>query len=117
MVCLGRWKSGLALLLLVHLLVHPMVHPVTHLASRAHWASGLVAASTQHSLIREVASDPDDVCSLCRVANAFHTALPAPVQGQVQLLAAARRAETSAAPRTVERLQRIPRAPPSSVAL
>ena len=114
MVCLGRWKSGLALLLLLHLLVHPMVHPVTHLASPAQWAS---AAFTQHSLTRDVASDPDDICSLCRVANAFHTALPAPTQGQVLLQAAAPRAEIAAAPRTVERLQRILRAPPSSVAL
>jgi len=47
MVRLGRWKSGLALLIMLHLLVHPAIH--------VHRTSGLLGTSTSHSLIRDEA--------------------------------------------------------------
>jgi hypothetical protein len=109
MARLGRWKSGLALLIMLHLLVHPAFH--------VHSVSGLLAPSAGHSLIRDEASHPDDVCSLCRVANTLHA--PAPLSATVHLMSqvGSQRAEAVSAPRAVERWQRIPRAPPISVNL
>jgi hypothetical protein len=104
MVRLGRWKSGLALLLFLHLLVHPAIH--------VHRVPELLASPTQHTLIREEASDPDDVCSLCRVANALHAPAPTFAEGPHLLQVGSQSAETPLALRTVERSQRIPRAPP-----
>jgi len=109
MVRLGRWKSGLALLLLLHLLVHPSTH--------VQRFSALASTGLQHNLTRVDAADPDDVCSLCRVANSLHPQLPTLTQEKLLFQAASQRVETSAAPRTVERSQTIPRAPPASIAL
>jgi len=109
MVRRGRWKSGLALLLFLHLLVHPAIH--------VHRIPELLTSATQHSLIREEGSDPDDVCSLCRVANALHGPAQVPALGELLLEVDIPRVETVAAARTVERFQRIPRAPPVSLYL
>jgi hypothetical protein len=109
MVRRGRWKSGLALLLFLHLLVHPAIH--------IHRSPELLTSATHHSLIREEGSDPDDVCSLCRVANALYGPGSAPAQGKILLEVDIQRVETVAAARTVERFQRIPRAPPASLYL
>jgi hypothetical protein len=109
MARLGRLKSGLTLLIMLHLLVHPAFH--------LHSLPGLLTASAGHSLIREEASHPDDVCSLCRVANALHA--PAPLSAAVHLMSqvGSHRAEAVSVPRAVERWQQIPRAPPVSVNL
>ena len=109
MVRLGRWKSGLALLIMLHLLVHPAIHvPRT---------PGLLNASSGHSLVRDEASHPDDVCSLCRVANAIHAPAPQPASEHLMLQVGSQRTEATSAPRLVERWQRIPRAPPVLVSL
>jgi hypothetical protein len=105
MVRLGRLKSGFALLLLLHLLVHPAIH-VLRLPE-------LVASSTEHTLVRQDAAAPDDVCSLCRVANALHLPVPAPAPGQLLLQAGIHKIETPSAPRTAEWSQKNPRAPPA----
>jgi hypothetical protein len=109
MVRLGRWKSGFALLLLLHLLVHPAIH-VPRLPE-------LVAGSTQHGLIREEASALDDVCSLCRVANSLQAPAPAPAESQLLLQVGSQSVETPSIPRAVDRSRRIPRAPPASIQL
>jgi hypothetical protein len=106
---LGRWKSGLALLIMLHLLVHPAIH--------VHRTAGLLAVSSGHSLVRDEAANPDDVCSLCRVANALHAPAPSPVGEHLMLQVGSQRVDTPSALRTVERCQRIPRAPPASVNL
>jgi hypothetical protein len=109
MARLGRWKSGLVLLIMLHLLVHPAIH--------VHAVPGLLTASAGHSLIRDEASHPDDVCSLCRVANTLHA--PAPLSAAVRLVSqvGSHRAEVASVPRAVERWQSIPRAPPILVNL
>jgi hypothetical protein len=109
MARLGRLKSGLALLIMLHLLVHPAFH--------IHSLPGLLTPSAGHNLIRDEASHPDDVCSLCRVANTLHA--PAPLSAAVHLMSqvGSHRIEAATAPHAVERWQRIPRAPPVSVNL
>jgi len=109
MVRLGRWKSGLALLIMLHLLVHPAIH--------VHRTSGLLGTSTSHSLIRDEAAHPDDVCSLCRVANALHVPAPSLAGERLLLQGDGPHAEAASAPRAPARWQRIPRAPPISVNL
>jgi hypothetical protein len=104
MLRLGRWKSGFAFLLLLHLLVHPALHVQPF--------PELLAGSTQPNFTQQNASDPYDVCSLCRVAKALHVPAPVPVQERLPLQLCDRRTETSPALRAAERSQQIPRAPP-----
>ncbi len=106
MVRLWRWKTVLALVLLVHMLVHPAIHDqrVPEL---------LANLSPQHNLIREEASGPYDVCSLCRVANALHAPAPMPVEGQPLLQVGNQNIFVPLTARTIERSQHTSRGPPA----
>gem|GEM_PF-1584789 len=91
MLRLGRWKSGLGLLLLLHLLVHPATHVLR--------PPEIAASSASHVLVSQAKSDSDDVCSLCRVANALHAPVTASLPGQFLPAVGGQGTEKSLAPK------------------
>ena len=110
MARLGRWKSGLALLILLQILLHPAIH--------AHGTGVLLAASVGPTLERDDAGHPEyDVCTLCRIADSLHAPVLVPSDGHPLLRSDIAQPEAAAIPRAAERCTLIPRAPPAPVSL
>ena len=106
MMGFGRWKTGLAMVLLLHFLVHPAIHVHRIVDCRPE-----LSRSSQSSFER-ADSSRDDVCSLCRLANSLQMHIPIKLYADFALEASAAPAERLRGERLAARRSSPPRGPP-----
>jgi hypothetical protein len=109
MMGLGRWKTGLAMVLLLHFLVHPAIHVHRSILQNPELSRCL------QSSFESVDSSRDDVCSLCRLANSLQMHIPVKLYADLALEAAAAPTEQLRCEHLAARRSSPPRAPPVSV--